>query len=362
MTRSRLLALGSVVAATTLMSAQHANALPPNAPPIGMICTPGTISGNTHTFNLVATTGYAQTPDGNSIFMWSYGNGDAPDNGNFQYPGPNLCVTQGQTVVVNLRNTLAEPTSVIFPGQEGAVATGGASGLLTTEAAAAIGTVSYSFAAGSPGTYAYESGSDVTKQVEMGLYGALVVRPAAHPDWAYSAGTRFDPKREFLLLLSEYDPDLHHAVETGGSYDINALHNRYYAVNGRSFPDTLQDNGVAWLPDQPYGALVRVQPFDGTRNPQPALVRMINVGLQNHPYHPHGNHMREVAQDGRELLSPSGGDASTEHFGETIGSGQTEDYLLSWADQDNWNPNTKPLPLPQPSYRTLTFKDGNTWY
>jgi hypothetical protein len=47
---------------------------------------------------------------------------------------------------------------------------------------------------------------------------------------------------------------------------------------------------------------------------------------------------------------------------ETVGSGQTEDYLLSWRDQDNWNPNTNQLPVAEPNYRNLTFKDGRTWY
>ena len=64
-------------------------------------------------------------------------------------------------------------------------------------------------------------------------------------------------------MLNELDPDLHHAVETGGTYDFNALHNRYFAINGREFPDTVQDNGVVMLPNQPYGALVRIQPNTG---------------------------------------------------------------------------------------------------
>ena len=52
----------------------------------------------------------------------------------------------------------------------------------------------------------------------MGLYGALIVRPSAGADFAYnSPATAFDPAREFLLLLNEIDPDLHHAVETGGT-------------------------------------------------------------------------------------------------------------------------------------------------
>jgi hypothetical protein len=327
-----------------------------------MVCTPGTVSGTTHTYNLIAKTGYIDTPDGNSVFMWGYANADAPDNGHFQTPGPVMCVTQGETVVVNLTNNLPEPASIVFPAQDAAVtATGGAAGLLTTEAAATTGTVSYRFTAANPGTYLYQSGSDVAKQVEMGLYGALIVRPSAGANLAYNASTSFDPSREYLLLLSEVDPDLHHAVEVGTPYDINALRNRYYAINGREFPDTIQDNGSGLLPNQPYGALVRLQP-NSPGNTQPALIRMINAGALNHPFHPHGNHTREIAQDGRLLLSPGGAPASTEHFGETIASGQTQDYLLRWDDQDQWNATTKPLPVPPPNYRDVFFKDSNTWY
>jgi FtsP/CotA-like multicopper oxidase with cupredoxin domain len=351
-----------LAAGSALLAIGRADALPPGAPRIGMVCNPGTVAGSTHTFNLVAKTGYIETPDGNSIFMWSYANGDAPDNGQFQSPGPVLCVTQGQTVVVNLTNNLAEPTSIVFPGQDTAVAaTGGAAGLLTSEAAATNGTVHYTFVAGSPGTYLYESGSDVGKQLEMGLYGALIVRPAAGANLAYGTSTQFDPSREYLLLLSEIDPDLHHAVETGGTYDINSRRDRYFAVNGREFPDTIQDNGSALLPNQPYGSLVRIQPNAGPTS-QPALVRMINAGALNHPFHPHGNHTTQIAQDGRLLLSPGGASAATEHFGETIASGQTEDFLLRWDDTDNWSPVANPLPVAPPNYRNVTFKDSNTWY
>jgi FtsP/CotA-like multicopper oxidase with cupredoxin domain len=360
--RARLVVAVTLAAGTALVVPGHAAAIPADAPKTGMVCTPGTVSGSTHTYNLVARTGYIETPDGNSVFMWSYANADAPDSGHFQSPGPVLCVTQGQTVVVNLTNNLPEPSSVVFPGQDEAVtATGGVAGLLTTEAAASTGTVSYSFIAGSPGTYIYESGSDVAKQLEMGLYGALIVRPSVGAALVYDdATTAFDASREYLLLLSEIDPDLHHAVETGGTYDVNARRDRYFAVNGREFPDTIQDNGSGLLPNQPYGSLVRVRPT--APGSAPALVRMVNVGANNHPFHPHGNHTVLIAQDGRLLLSPGGTSAATEHFGETIGSGQTEDFLLRWDDQDNWDPNTKPLPVPPPNYRNVFFKDGNTWY
>jgi multicopper oxidase len=328
-------------------------AAPAEAGAIGMVCTNGP------TFNLVTKSGSTNTPDGNSVFMWGFG--DANSGGTFQMPGPVLCVNQGNTVTINLHNTLAEPVSIVFPGQAGVNGTGGP-GLFAAEAAPG-GDASYTFVASQPGTYLYESGSNPAKQVEMGLYGALVVRPAGHPDWAYNdSRTQFDPSREYILMFSEIDPELHHVVETGtGVFDIDALHNRYFTVNGREFPDTIQDNFAAGLPGQPYGALVRMQPYNASTNPLPALIRMVNAGLLNHPFHPHGNHLRMIAQDGRLFLTPGSADASSEHFAETIPSGATEDLLIKWTDQDSFSP-TNPFPTPFPSYRNLLFKDNNTWY
>jgi FtsP/CotA-like multicopper oxidase with cupredoxin domain len=355
-TPSRLLRRALVLAAATVM----ASVASATAGPIGMVCTNGTVpASGQRVFDLTARTGPSETPDGNSTLVWSY----SVTGGSFQTPGPVLCVNQGDAVTVHLHNALAENVSIVFPGQEGVGTSGGATDGLFTREAGSTGDVTYTFTAAQPGTYLYESGSDQTKQVEMGLFGALVVRPAGHPDWAYAdSSTQFDPKREYILVFSEVDPELHHAVETGGTYDINALHNRYFTVNGREFPDTIQDNGVSWLPNQPYGALVRVQPYNATQNALPALVRMVNAGELNHPFHPHGNHLRLIAQDGRLLRSAGGADASSEHFAETIGSGQSFDLLFKWTDQDSWDPLNNPIPNATPSYRNLTFKDGNTWY
>jgi hypothetical protein len=335
---------------------------PAGAAPGGMVCANGT------TFDLVAKPGNIETPDGNSVYMWGFAN--QATGGAFQISGPNLCVIEGATVTVHLHNSLtgpsAEPVSIVFPGQEGVTATGGDAGLFTREAAPGAD-VTYTFTASRPGTYLYESGTDPQKQVEMGLYGALIVRPApcqATSCEAYDgSGTTFDPRREFLLVLHEVDPVLHDAVQYGTPYDRGTLRNRYFTVNGRSFPDTIQANNAAYLPTQPYGALVRIKPYDASANPLPAMIRMVNAGLLNHPFHPHGNHLRMIAQDGRRFLTPGGADASTEHFGETIASGSTEDFLLAWTPNAG-DPNSpaNPFPVSIPNYRDLLFKDSNTWY
>ena len=153
---ARLAALAGLLvaplAAVGLSGGSAASALPPGAPRTGMVCTPGSLSNGTRSFSLVAEPGHIDTPDGNSVFMWSY----AEAGGAFQSPGPVLCATEGETVQVHLDNSLPEPSSITFPGQDAAVAaSGGTPGLLTTEAPAG-GSVTYTFTAGRPGTYVYE--------------------------------------------------------------------------------------------------------------------------------------------------------------------------------------------------------------
>jgi FtsP/CotA-like multicopper oxidase with cupredoxin domain len=351
--------IGVAVAVAAIIAAL-AIAAPAGAAPTGLVCTDGSLNTgtNTRSFELTARDGTMETPDGNSALMWSY----AVTGGSFQTPGPILCANEGETVKVTLSNTLNAPTSIVFPGQKNVTATGDATGFFTKEAAANTGAATYTFEAAKPGTYVYESGTDPGKQVEMGLASAIVIRPAGHPNWAYgNSSTEFNPQREFIMLLNEIDPELHQAVENSQPYDILSLHNRYYTINGRSFPDTVQDNNVAWMPTQPYGALVNIKPFDATTNPLPALIRIVNVGLQNHPFHPHAESLRYIGKDGHLNLTASGGDAATEHFGETVPSGATEDYLLSFRDQDSFGLD-KPVPISFPSYRDQTFKDSNTWY
>ncbi len=314
-----------------------------------MICTNGP------TFDMQATQGYIDTPDGNSIYMFGF----AMDPGSFQMPGPVLCVNEGDTVTINLTNNLAfEPVSMVFPGQTGVTATGGSAGLLATEAAASGGTVSYSFVASQPGTFLYESGTNVSKQVQMGLAGALVVRPALGASFVYNdPSTQFDPNTEYLLLFSEIDPELHQAVEFGSPYNVTSRHDRYWTINGRGAVDTLLDNNVFWLPSQPYSSLVRIR----AGAEKPALIRYLDAGTVNHPFHPHGNTMQVIGRDGRPL-----GSAALENFTTTIGAGQTVDLLFRWDNVESWDPNTNPLPtspdFPFPNLGNLVFKDDLTYY
>jgi hypothetical protein len=84
--------------------------------------------------------------------------------------------------------------------------------------------------------------------------------------------------------------------------------------------------------------------------------------MASHPFHPHANHVRVIAQDARLLQGPSGEDLSFEKFGRTIAPGQTFDSLFKWTDVEGWDPNFNPVPVSIPGLQNLVFMDDATFY
>ncbi len=309
---------------------------------------PSADNGNVRTFSLTAREDFISTSDGGSHYAWGYAHGT---DFVMQYPGPTLVVNQGETVRIVLNNTLPVPVSIIFPGQTDVVASGGNAGLLTREAPAVpfdqhvvVGGPSYTFVASQPGTYQYHSGTQTDLQVEMGLVGALIVRPN---NFAYGTGTSHTSRkayeqagtgydRETLFLLTEMDPDVHWAVygqvQSGlpVSVDTTRIKPSMWFINGRNAPDTQLDDYVYWLPTQPYNALPRMHP--GER----LLMRVINAGRDLHPLHHHGNHATAIAKDGRVLSSKptdlsQAPDLVTPDFTVRSVPGQTVDLIYEWT-------------------------------
>lgn len=357
-------------------------------------------------FNLTARSGQIVLGDGNTLLTWGFSAGAA-----MQYPGTTLIVNEGDTVKVTLANTLAVPTSIVFPGQESVEATGGAAGVLTSEAGAngSGGSVSYTFTAGHAGTYAYQSGTEPEIQIEMGLVGALIVRPTGfaegteddHPQRrAYgNAATAYD--REYLFFLTEMDRSAHEKVQQGEPVDPASFKATLWFINGRNGPDTMLKGNVGWLPAQPYNALARMHPGDRV------LMRIAGAGRDLHPFHHHGNNAWLIARDGRVLESTPGAaadypdftgipelvarnatlpDEAISNYTIQIVPGGTFDAIFTWTGKGlNWDmyghsgadcanaaataasrtPNEDPgshckaLPVTLPEQQSLTF--GGLW-
>jgi len=339
------------------------------------------------TFNLVATPAFISQPDGATVYSWGYGCNGNPAGyapaaittgfcNTMQVPGPTLIVTQGQTVTVNLINQLpsaAGNTSILFPGFN-VTATGGVPGLLTQEAAH-LGTVTYTFTASTPGTRAYYSGTQGDLQVEMGLYGAIIVLPSAipgactsgvhasnatargssslaHPgvtehDFRLAAAAYSHPgacyDREYLFQFSEMDPRIHREAEEQSTRTCTGCMSvatepyvpAYFMINGRSMPDLMDPNYAPEYPHQPYNGNPHMHPGELT------LLRVIGTTRWQHPFHEHGNHVRILARDGNLILSQTDPNslAGPLLFTTTTTPGLAFDGIYYWTGKGlNWDP------------------------
>jgi FtsP/CotA-like multicopper oxidase with cupredoxin domain len=319
------------------------------------------ITSNTTTagsFTLTAQEAYLNQPDGNQVYAWGYGcaanstpsfKPTLPNQscGAMQVPGPTLIVTEGTQVSVTLANNLPAPagnTSILFPDFV-VTPTGGVQGLLTSEAAPG-NSVTYRFTATTPGTHAYYSGTQSDLQIDMGLYGAIIVLPAsvpaacdsgvhasnvtaqgsgsaAHPGvtetdfrLAHAAydhpGSCYD--REYLFQFAEMDLNIHRTALaqvtaltgcTAGSVGCKLAvptepyHPNYFVINGRSMPDDMDPNFDSVYPHQPYNGNPHMHPGEDT------LIRVIGQGRWQHPFHEHGNHVRILGRDGNLITSKS---------------------------------------------------------
>jgi len=245
-------------------------------------CTP------TVTFDLYAKTGSATLFGATTVTIWGY---SSTSGGTASIPGPVLDVAQGDCVGVNLHNVnIPGSTALLFQGQSLAPDTAGVS---------AGGTQSYSFTAGNPGTFLYEAGltPNGQHQVAMGMYGALIVRPATAGQAYNSASTAFD--EEAVVMLSEFDTTL---AANPTTFDMRNYKPKYFLINGKAYP------GTSSIPATAGNDL---------------LLRYVNAGLQSHSMSLLGFSQRAVATDGN-LFGYSYSIAS-----ETIAPGATLDAIVS---------------------------------
>jgi FtsP/CotA-like multicopper oxidase with cupredoxin domain len=228
-------------------------------------------------------------PGGGPIDMWAFI--EVADAAGFDcatadpaaaWSFPTLTAAAGDTLTINLKNCLGEPVSAFIPGQTKPTAPvtftdgQGRTRVRSFDAEIAAGASgSYTWQGIKEGTYLIHSGTHPQVQVQMGLYGALVVSGAAYPT---VAGDR-------LLLFSEIDPALHAAV-SGGTYGTATYpstfdyYPTYFLINGES-------------------AAFPIVPIINVDTSADVLLRFVNAGIKNHsPTLDGGLYMTLVAEDG----------------------------------------------------------------
>ena len=243
-------------------------------------------------FALCAKTGTATMPDGVTLTTWGFATKpDGVDCSDASVvagaPGPVLDVAAGSDVTVTVTNTLAEPVSFEIPQLS----------VDQTDEVAAGATGTYTFKASRAGTFLYDSPSNAGRQQGMGLFGALVVRPATVGQAYDDASTAY--AAEQVLVLSEFDPGLN--ADPDG-YDLEKWNPQYWLINGKAYPDT-----------------AHIDAAQGTK----LLLRYVNAGLDQNTMTMLGMRATLIARDGWPLGDPFG------VIAETVASGQTVDELAS---------------------------------
>ncbi len=207
----------------------------------------------------------------------------------------------------------------------------------------------YYFVTHDPGTYLYHCHFEDVEHVQMGMDGIINIKSST-PGYTYddSAGnpipaTAFD--REFSLLLGDVDLTPHDKLLAVQEFVWSDFKPQYFTINGRSYPDTIiRDQDLSsdtdyWLGNatrgysQPISSLIQVEQYDT------ALLRMSNVGYEEHTMQLLGIPMNVIGHDAVPLIDPiTGIDNSYDTNSTYIGPGENRDILFEAPMYDSGLP------------------------
>ncbi|HZI20229.1 MAG TPA: copper oxidase [Pyrinomonadaceae bacterium] len=213
---------------------------------------PYTIEGGVKVFRLVPEVVEWELIPGKKIIGWGY---------NGSVPGPTIEVNEGDRVRIVVTNRLPEATSMHWHGLEVPPEMDGVP-FLNQPLIEPGQTFTYEFALHQNGTFFYHS--HMAMQEMMGMIGFFII----HPKRAYA------PKvdRDFGLVLQEWALLPNNPIPNTMAMEFNWL-----TLNGKA--------GPAATP-----MLVR----QGER----VRIRMINMGMDHHPMHIHGNQFYVTGTEG----------------------------------------------------------------
>ncbi|MFC1883998.1 multicopper oxidase domain-containing protein [Thermodesulfobacteriota bacterium] len=139
--------------------------------------------GKVREFHLSASRAKINLGAGPDFWAWTY---------NGTVPGPEIRVKEGETIRVVLKNLLPEETTIHWHGLPVPNAMDGVPDV-TQKGIQPGGSFVYEFEAKPSGTFLYHS--HVGYQLDQGLYGALIIEPAAGPG---------SHDREYTLMLEDW--------------------------------------------------------------------------------------------------------------------------------------------------------------
>ncbi len=334
--------------------------------------------GTKHLY-LYATDGYLTLPDGKRVYIFGFAGNNPPTTpvenpslllGKAQLPAPVIDVVAGDDVYLHLQEIGNSNRKAPMDGHtihlHGLHTSTQNDGFPESSFEVMGQEAIYYFKAEHPGTYMYHCHVEASEHVQMGMYGALIVRPQINSVNTVYGGITINGQvadhfdKEYVMLLSDLDSRWHRSVELGGiAYrNFNPVDFRpdYWLLNGRSFPDTI-------LPVQSSTATNEGGPPPGydtyvhVRTGERFLLRMINMGYQTVPWHVHGWHFVIAGKDASPLLLQTPMGHLHEDYTVTIGSGETYDLIIEASSRFDIYGDKSPQGVP---YVAVPRADGGS--
>ncbi|WP_126600244.1 multicopper oxidase family protein [Dictyobacter aurantiacus] len=324
----------------------------------------------TRTFKLYVRDNWLTMPDGKKAYVFGYT--DNP-KGPAQLPGPTLVVNEGDKVNVILindkdptktqYNTTGDGHTIHLHGLDLYSASDGDP--MTTPPRDANGKVlpygakgkgvqtgslkqgeqfTYSFIADHAGTYWYHCHQSTPEHIQMGMYGAIIIRPVGQPNHAYLNSPAFDVDSTFVL--SDLDLPGHNADYNTlykNAPDVNWTNSKisYALLNGKAWPETLKDS----------------RSVVNAKAGQTVLLRLVNAGTQVYTLSAPGLKFQTIGTDGRKL--------SQYPISDTISLGPAEhndvlvhvDHAGTYTLHEHIDENVpSSVPTPDTNLTTITVK------
>jgi Putative multicopper oxidases len=216
---------------------------------------PWTMDGNVKVFRLVAEPVQTEFIPGRKVDAWGF---------NGSVPGPTIEANEGDRVRVIVENRLPELFTMHWHGFEIPIGMDGVPGI-SQDPIPPGGSFTYEFTLHQHGTFFYHT--HMPMQEMMGLIGFFIL----HPKQAYEP--RVD--RDFGIILQEWAILPNNTVPNSLSMEFNWL-----TLNGKAGPATTP-------------MIVR----KGER----VRIRFVNLGMDHHPMHIHGNTFWVTGHEGARL-------------------------------------------------------------
>jgi FtsP/CotA-like multicopper oxidase with cupredoxin domain len=189
--------------------------------------------------------------DGTVLRHWGF----EDEHGKRGIPSPLIRVREGQVVHTHLKASKG-PHTIHHHGIEPDAHNDGAG-----HTSFDVNTrYTYQWRAATAGTFFYHCHVNTPLHVQLGLFGGLIVDPETGPGTLYEGGPIYDHER--FWVASAFDPTWaaldHHAGVDGADVGLNRLAPRYFLINDKGGPESLEDPRIAVRASTGHTILMRL--------------------------------------------------------------------------------------------------------